>query len=378
MLDFGRIKDYAATEYAIVLTGTSRTLLVSLLSTYAYRQNWEYHDTPPTDMQWDEIQAGLDFTVTQILTPIQTYPIGGIAWLAVADPDAGWLLCDGTVYNVVDYPVLAAKLGNTYGGDGITTFGVPNLLSRFARGSTSVAGTGGEDAHVLTIAELPSHNHTVVQAVPALAEIDVGVPTALATASSTVTGSTGSGSAHENKPPYLDLYPVIKAYEVALDTLPGAPGGVTIDYVHVQDQKASGTNGGTFTSGDWRTRTLNTLVADSGAIASLSGNRVTLPAGAYKVTGRGYAFLVNGHQARIYDVTHAAVLAIGLVARSSSADGSGTLATAGGYFALTETAQIELQHQCGTTRANTGFGQPNAFGTEIYAELEFWRIGDMP
>lgn len=157
-------------------------------------------------------------------------------------------------------------------------------------------------------------------------------------------------------------------------TASGGGGGGAMDYVHVQDQKAQNTNGGTFTAGDWRQRDLQTIVADTAGIASVAGNQVTLPAGSYKVTGRGLAFLVNGHQLRVYDVTHSAVLAIGLDARSSSADGSGTLATAGGYFTLTETANIQLQHRCGTTRANTGFGQPNNWGVEVYSEIEFWRF----
>lgn len=228
MLDFGRIKNYAASEYAVNLTGISRTLLASLLSTYADRELWEYNDGPPSDVQWNETQAAIDYAVTQILTPLQTYPIGGIAWQAHTDVEDGWLLCDGSVLNIADYPLLAGKLGTTYGGNGTTTFGVPNLVGRFARGGVTVGGTGGEDAHTLSVAELPAHTHGTTLAQSTLAEIDVGVPTALAIAVAGNTGSTGSGTAHENRPPYLNLYPIIKAFEVALSTLPEPPAGETI------------------------------------------------------------------------------------------------------------------------------------------------------
>ena len=74
-----------------------------------------------------------------------------------AIPD-GWLVCDGTIYNISIRPDLTRlfnKLGSKYGGDGITTFGVPNLIGRYIKGSVaSEVGEVGE-AHV------GSHSHQV-------------------------------------------------------------------------------------------------------------------------------------------------------------------------------------------------------------------------
>lgn len=54
-------------------------------------------------------------------------------------PPAGWLICDGTLLAIVDYPELYAVIGTTYGGDGIATFSLPNLENRVP------AGRGGGD-----------------------------------------------------------------------------------------------------------------------------------------------------------------------------------------------------------------------------------------
>lgn len=70
----------------------------------------------------------------------------------------GWLICDGVIYDVSLRPELSrlcAKLGNKYGGDGITTFGVPNLIDKYIKGCTPTeVGEVGE-AHV------GAHTHEV-------------------------------------------------------------------------------------------------------------------------------------------------------------------------------------------------------------------------
>ncbi len=86
---------------------------------------------------------------------------------------SGWLLCDGTVYNIIDYPALHTILQNTYGGDNITTFGVPDLRGRIPLGRDDMGGsaagvvpsatvegmTGGSEEHILSVLEIPVHTH---------------------------------------------------------------------------------------------------------------------------------------------------------------------------------------------------------------------------
>lgn len=78
------------------------------------------------------------------------------AWVVDAIPD-GYLKCDGTVYNVSDYPVLGALLGSTYGGNGTSTFAVPNAVDRSivgVSGSKPLGWKGGSATH-----SIPAHSH---------------------------------------------------------------------------------------------------------------------------------------------------------------------------------------------------------------------------
>src|SRR5580698_6522928 len=76
----------------------------------------------------------------------------------------GWALCNGQLLPINQNQALFSLLGTTYGGDGRVNFGLPDLRSRtpVMQGSGIVLGQrGGEEAHTLTIAETPQHNHTV-------------------------------------------------------------------------------------------------------------------------------------------------------------------------------------------------------------------------
>src|SRR4051794_17174614 len=76
-----------------------------------------------------------------------------------------WALCDGQVMSISEYQALFSILGTTYGGDGITTFALPDLRGRMPIhiGQGFVQGqAGGEATHTLTVNELPAHVHPAV------------------------------------------------------------------------------------------------------------------------------------------------------------------------------------------------------------------------
>lgn len=148
------------------------------------------------------------------------------------------------------------------------------------------------------------------------------------------------------------------------------------DYILIRDEKTSGTSGGGFSSGIWRTRDLNTLVVNQGNHATLDSNQITLTAGTYKVKARALAFDVNGHKIKLYNITDSVNIVIGSNAYASSAFNGSSESFLEGRFLLTEPKIIELQHRCVTTKGVSGFGLVLTFGViEVYAAIEFWKEG---
>lgn len=151
-----------------------------------------------------------------------------------------------------------------------------------------------------------------------------------------------------------------------------APTGTP--YICVADHKTAASDGGTFTSGAWRTRDLNTIVADTHSVARLAGNRLTLPAGPYRCQIRCPAFVVGLHQARLQNITDGTTI---LTGSNSHSDQTATEAQTDswvvGWFRLLREVELEVQHQCSNTRATNGFGAQNSFGTEVYTVAQFWR-----
>ena len=75
----------------------------------------------------------------------------------------GWALCNGQLLPINQNQALFSLLGTTYGGDGRVNFGLPNLQSRtpiHMGGGHTLGERGGEQAHTLSISEIPTHTHT--------------------------------------------------------------------------------------------------------------------------------------------------------------------------------------------------------------------------
>ncbi|MBN8837094.1 MAG: tail fiber protein [Sphingobacteriia bacterium] len=76
----------------------------------------------------------------------------------------GWLLCDGSTLNIFQYPALAAVIGALYGGNGTSTFALPNLQGSVLQGIAAGASkltTGGKETVTLNLTQIPAHNHIV-------------------------------------------------------------------------------------------------------------------------------------------------------------------------------------------------------------------------
>jgi len=147
-------------------------------------------------------------------------------------------------------------------------------------------------------------------------------------------------------------------------------GGLYSAMAVIEDQKSNGTDGGTFTSGAWRTRNLNTEVSDAAGIVSIASNQFTLSAGTYLIYAEAPGFYVNRHKAAIYNVTDSSYAAYGQSCYCSGVPAASTNATVSVVLTIGGTKAFELRHRCETTNATTGFGPASSFGViEVYSRV---------
>jgi hypothetical protein len=165
---------------------------------------------------------------------------------------------------------------------------------------------------------------------------------------------------------------IVAATVSQIKTLLGSPIFIAV----LEDQKTSGTDGGTFTNGADQTRTLNTEVSDPDGIVSLSGNQFTLGAGTYILQWRAPAFRVNPHQSMLYSVTGSAVVQRGSSEFTDDGNSNATNNSSGTALVTTGgSTTYEIRHRCQTTRATDGFGRANTFGTQVYTRVLIIKIG---
>jgi microcystin-dependent protein len=132
----------------------------------------------------------------------------------------GWALCNGQLLPINQNQALFSLLGTTYGGNGQTTFALPNLQARvpihFGAGF-SLGENGGEQAHTVTMAEMPTHVHAALASssdgnaslpggnVLATAANAYGAAASLTTLVPGTVTNVGGSQPHTNIQPYLVL-----------------------------------------------------------------------------------------------------------------------------------------------------------------------------
>jgi microcystin-dependent protein len=110
-------------------------------------------------------------TISFDVNPSQIIPSGVIWEFGGATPPSGWLFCNGSLVSIAGYPNLFAAIGTTFGGDGVSTFGLPDFRGRVSMGAGAGAGLtfrtlgsmGGAESVALTVGQMPVHAHGASQ-----------------------------------------------------------------------------------------------------------------------------------------------------------------------------------------------------------------------
>jgi len=186
--------------------------------------------------------------------------------------------------------------------------------------------------------------------------------------SNTITLPTSNGSANQ----YLANGST--AGELTFVTPPGS----FTSYAIIADKKASNGDGGAVTSGAWRTRDLNTEIADPDSIVSISSNQFTLGAGSYLIEFRAPAYRVQAHQTRLYNATTSAEVEVGSSEFASTSSNAQTLSEGAARVTITGNTNFEIQHRVNTSNSDgyalgiaAAGGQ--AWGSSIFTIVKIYK-----
>lgn len=176
----------------------------------------------------------LSIASTSVLKAQASEPfLGQIAFVPYNFVPKNWAACNGQLLPIAQNQALFALLGTTYGGNGTTTFALPDMRGRVLVHEGQAPGgptnytmgqIGGTESVTLQVTQMPPHSHTV-NAVTA--EGNQNSPTgnlpadtkgldkeysdaaANTTMKSTMVNQTGGGQPHENRPPFVTLKCII-------------------------------------------------------------------------------------------------------------------------------------------------------------------------
>lgn len=272
-----------------------------------------------------------------------------------------------------DIEILVAGYAGTgvVSGAAVTAQGSPDMTLAVAAGVVAVLGVQ---------ATVTAGNVTITTAHATNPRFDL-----------VVVNSSGTKSVTAGTAAATPVFPTIPASSVVLaavyvpanDTAIGstqivdkrvpAPSSA-LPLLHVREEQASGTAGGSSTAGSWQTRVLNTIVTNELGVTLVANVITGLPAGGYEAVGNAPAYVGFNHQMRLYDVTGAAVKVLGQMAWAHDAGYAEARAPIVGRFTLAVTSDLRLEYRVGSAWATNGLGKPGSWGTEVYADLQIRRV----
>jgi microcystin-dependent protein len=157
--------------------------------------------------------------------------VGEIRMFAGNFAPAGWMFCEGQLLPISEYETLFNLIGTTYGGDGQSTFALPDLRGRLPlhQGNGFIlAETGGAEEITLTVSQIPAHSHPFLASTSAGSQ---GNPAGNVTAQNTLVqiyaedvptvnmgnnaiGPVGGSQPHTNFQPYLCVDFIISLFGI--------------------------------------------------------------------------------------------------------------------------------------------------------------------
>jgi len=147
-------------------------------------------------------------------------------------------------------------------------------------------------------------------------------------------------------------------------------------YAIIADQKSNTTTGGVFSSGDWRTRDLNTELTDPDGIVSISSNQFTLQAGSYLIEADAPAHNINRHQIKLYQTSGTpADIAFGTGEFGSLSYAGTTRSFLKTRVTISSATTYEIRHRCQSVAStSSGFGVAMSFGNvELYTVVKILK-----
>src|SRR5262245_35452599 len=157
--------------------------------------------------------------------------VGEIRMFAGNFAPAGWMFCSGQLLPISENETLFNLIGTTYGGDGQTTFALPNLQSRVPvhQGSgMALAETGGVEEVTLTVSQIPAHSHPMLGSTDIANTPNPGTNVlarsgqvqmfingdATAAMNANAIGAVGGSQPHSNMQPYLVINFIISLFGI--------------------------------------------------------------------------------------------------------------------------------------------------------------------
>lgn len=157
--------------------------------------------------------------------------VGEIRMFAGNFAPAGWMFCEGQLLPISEYETLFQLIGTTYGGDGESTFALPDLRGRLPihQGNGFIlAETGGAEEITLTVSQIPAHSHpmlanpqTATETIPSSNAVPASSSaliynnlTPLGTMSPQIVSAVGGSQPHSNFQPYLCVDFIISLFGI--------------------------------------------------------------------------------------------------------------------------------------------------------------------